>query len=507
MSRRDRLALLGAALAIFVPACFRLPPGVCSGDGGDLQTACAVLGVAHPPGYAGFAAVGWCVTRILFFLDPAWGVSLLCLACMTGAAMLAAVMLTRLGVSVWLSGLAALILTQHALVWQNMVIPEVYAPGAVLLVSAMYLLLRYGATRRTWDLSAAAAIFGFAVSQRPSFALMLPGMLGAWALIERRRRREEPGKSRRRAAIRFAVILGAGVAPVVLAAGVTYARIGPSSPYSCVQEHLSWERQTAGAERIPEDRWRQVVWVMRAEEFQRFMGANAGQVRAKFRWVRSQCHVYGTVPFVALLALLALGTVALARSNPPAAVVAWGIILGDLVFVLQYRIHDTAADLLPMLLMGAVLITAGANRAAQRIAHAVKGLSRPLKLAGYEAVGALALLCVLHADTRHNHSTWHATEFLNQLDLASLPADSVVCAPWADARVVWYARLIATPRPDIDILGTDDPRVWVAAWKNGGGRPVFFTHAIPPDAASDIHLKPAGTLFRATAQTPQAGGS
>ncbi|MCC7294077.1 MAG: DUF2723 domain-containing protein [Phycisphaerales bacterium] len=499
--------LTGAALAIFMPACLRLPPGVCSGDGGDLQTACAVLGVAHPPGYAGLAAVGWCATRILSFLDPAWVVSLLCLACMTGAAVLAAAMLTRLGVSAWVSGVAALLLSQHALVWQNMVIPEVYAPGAVLLVTSTYLLLRYGATRRARDLMSAAAIFGFAVSQRPSFALMLPGMLGAWALIERRRRHEEPDRRWRRAAIRLAGILGAGAAPMALAAGLTYARIGPSSPYSCVQEHLAWERQTAGAGRIPEDRWRQVTWVLRAEEFRRFMGADAGQMRAKFRWVRSQCHAYGTLPFIALLALASLGTMSLARSNPPAAAAAWGIILGDLTFVLQYRIHDTAADLLPMLVMGALLLAAGVNHAAQRIMQAVQGVAGPLKRAALEAAGALALVCVIHAFIRYNHATWHATEFLNKLDLASLPADSVLCAPWADARVAWYAKLIASPRPDVDILGTDDPRVWVAQCANAGGRPVFFTHGLPPDAAGDLQFEPAGILFRATVRAPHAGGS
>lgn len=499
--------LLAAALAIFVPACFRLPPGVCSGDGGDLQTACAVLGVAHPPGYAGFAAVGWLLTRILFFFDPAWVVSLLCLACMTGAVVLAAVMLTRLGVSAWMSSIAALLLTQHALVWQNMVIPEVYAPGAVLLMAAVYLLLRYGATRRMGDLLSAAAVFGFAVSQRPSFALMLPGMLGAWALMERRRWREAQGRSWGRLSIRLVGILGVGVAPVILAAGLTYARIGPSSPYSCVQEHVSWERQAAGAGRIPEHRSRQVVWVMRAEVFRRFMGADAGQMRGKFRWVRAQCHVYGTLPLVALLALLALGTISLARWSPPAAVVAWGIILGDLAFVLQYRIHDTAADLLPLLLMGTVLLAAGGSATAQRITREVIGIAGPLKRAGLEAAGALTLLCVLHAFTRYNHSTWHATQYLRDLDLASLPADSVICAPWADARVVWYAELIATPRPDIEILGTDDPRVWVATCRNAGGRPVFLTHPLPPGEADEVRLDPAGVLFRASAPAPQAGGS
>ena len=70
----DRLAILIAVMVIAAVTVPRLPPGICYGDSGDLQTASATLGIAHPPGYAGYVTLGYLITRIPG-VDPACLVS------------------------------------------------------------------------------------------------------------------------------------------------------------------------------------------------------------------------------------------------------------------------------------------------------------------------------------------------------------------------------------------------------------------------------------------------
>jgi len=91
------------------------------------------------------------------------------------------------------------------------------------------------------------------------------------------------------------------------------------------------------------------------------------------------------------------------------------------------------------------------------------------------------------AMTRYNGALYHADRFLRNVRLEELPSGSVLCAPWSDSRALWYGKLVATPRPDVTIIGTDVVEVWhEVARSSSSRRPVFFLegHA-PPQGFMD----------------------
>lgn len=54
-----------------------LSPNLLPADAGEYQLTGALLGVAHPPGFALYTVVSWLTTRLLFFVSPATAINLL----------------------------------------------------------------------------------------------------------------------------------------------------------------------------------------------------------------------------------------------------------------------------------------------------------------------------------------------------------------------------------------------------------------------------------------------
>ena len=177
LRRADWIAPGLAVVFISVLAIPRLPPGVCFADAGDLQLASATLGIMHPPGYAGYATLGWFVSRVPG-VDPAYMVSLACFASGLTAIWFCMLLQIRLGVSSWIAGALGLALTAHPRVWSNLLAPEVYAPTLALLAGAAYLLVRsvHRGVRR--DMLLAALLYGLALANRPPLLFMLPYLPG-----------------------------------------------------------------------------------------------------------------------------------------------------------------------------------------------------------------------------------------------------------------------------------------------------------------------------------------
>ena len=67
-------AIFLLSLALYV---LTMAPSVVAGDGGEMQTVSAVLGVAHPTGYPLFTLLGWLFTHLPLGGDPAYRVTLL----------------------------------------------------------------------------------------------------------------------------------------------------------------------------------------------------------------------------------------------------------------------------------------------------------------------------------------------------------------------------------------------------------------------------------------------
>ncbi|MCG3130689.1 MAG: hypothetical protein FLDDKLPJ_01458 [Phycisphaerae bacterium] len=500
-----RVLPLLVGVVIFLPASFRLPPGVCSYDSGDLQTACATFGLAHPPGYAGYAAIGWVICGATEpVMTPARAVSVACALCMTGALVLLLRTCLAVGVPPWVAAGAVLLLSQHPWVWCNTVVPEVYAPGACLTIAALYLLIRgeqAGGRRRG---VAAAALFGFAAAQRLSLMLIAPWLLAGWALTAWHEKRS--GRSRELTAGRFVgrafLVAGAGTAPVLLTAALTWERLGSHVPYRCPVEMTEAQQSACDESGFPQDRMSQVRWVMTGEMFARLRGADFFQMRSKLRWVRAQCGLRNDFAAAAVAAVSSWGVCVLWRRSRSAAIGVVGFVAGTLAFVLQYRVHDTAADLLTLILPGSLALLAGASdlggRAVDRMAPGARSF---LRLGAIEACAVVAVCVVGSALTRHNHGSFHAEAFLRAARLDELPPGSVICAPWSESRALWYGKLVETPRADVDIIGTDSVEAWDKAFAQSGDRPVFRT--VPEESALPFgSIEPGRVLMRVPPPAP-----
>ncbi|KAB2944309.1 MAG: DUF2723 domain-containing protein [Phycisphaerae bacterium] len=493
--RAGRVLPLLIGIVIFVPACFRLPPGVCSYDSGDLQTACATFGLAHPPGYAGYTAIGWVICRAAEpVMTPARAVSVACALSMTGALVLLLRACLAVGVPTWVAAGGVLLLSQHPWVWCNTVVPEVYAPGACLTIAALYLLIRDEQGGGWWRGAAAAALFGFAAAQRLSLMLIAPWLLAGWALATWRKKRS--GRGRELTAGRFAgraiLVVLAGAVPTVLTAMLTWERLGPHVPYRCPVEMAEAQRSAGEESGFPQDRMSQVRWVMTGEMFARLRGADFFQMRSKLRWVLAQCGLRNDLIAAGVAVVSGWGMYVLWRRSRSAAIGVVGFVAGTLAFVLEYRVYDTAADLLTLILPGSLAFLGGASELGGRALNWVAPGARSwLRLAAVEACAVIAVCVVGGALMRHNHSTFHADTFLRAVRLNELPPGSVICAPWSQSRALWYGKLVDTPRADVDIIGTDAVEAWENVRRRAADRPVYFVNAQRTSGDTGSEIAPA----------------
>lgn len=109
---------------------FTLSPGLLPADAGEYQSTGALLGVAHPPGFALYTLLSWLATRVLFFLSPATAIN--ALSALLAALTLALVSRTvqRLTNSVWAGWGAAAVLGFSTTFWAQAVIANIRMPTA-----------------------------------------------------------------------------------------------------------------------------------------------------------------------------------------------------------------------------------------------------------------------------------------------------------------------------------------------------------------------------------------
>ncbi|MEE9294658.1 MAG: hypothetical protein V3W34_06835 [Phycisphaerae bacterium] len=489
LTRQEGIAIAITLALLSVVGVWHLPPGACFDDAGDLQVACATLGIAHPPGYAGYTTVGWLLCKAFFFIEPAYVVSLACLGCMVTSLGVLAVLLVRLGLHVLAACSLTLILVAHhtpwqSSVWQSMVCPEVYAPSWALLVGTTYFLFKYGRLHRRRDLCVAAGLFGFLMVNRPPSALFGFGLVIGWLLIEGRRCSSVTDLFKRAGAA-----LASAALPILIVLVLLWFRDTPSTAYNIIEQHSQvyggLPDQTEGFD----GRYRRLSWLVTAEVFQHLVIADLSHAPQKLRWIRRVLFVYDTGPFVGLCVVLLIGAWRLIRQGGEWMSCAVGVVLGNVAFLGLYNVHAQAANLLPLmfgiaLLTGAVLSTVMPTHAGER--------SRSMAATLFILV---SIWTVYHSATRYNYGdAYDATGFLDQVDLATLPRDAVICTVTQKACPLWYARIVTHWRPDVQIFAAV-PHRWNELVQSALHRPVFYTneHAAVP---AGWRLVPDRNLWR-----------
>ena len=125
------------------------------------------------------------------------------------------------------------------------------------------------------------------------------------------------------------------------------------------------------------------------------------------------------------------------------------------------------------------------NHASTLIGVALSALTsnRSPRAAGWLAssvAGGAALATILHVPYRADvAATVDAEPYLAELDMATLPADAVVCSGWGEATPLWYARWVRHKRSDVRLIcaGAES---WLRMTQELLDRPIFTTTKPPP---------------------------
>ena len=141
--RDDRLGAALIALALFAVYALSAPRTVMMEDDGNFILSSYFLGVAHPPGYPLYTALGWLAAQVPLG-SVAYRVHLL--SALFGAASCAALWLcARRLLESWLAAaLAALALGLSPAFWSQAIVAEVYTLNTLFAFALLYLALRGG---------------------------------------------------------------------------------------------------------------------------------------------------------------------------------------------------------------------------------------------------------------------------------------------------------------------------------------------------------------------------
>jgi hypothetical protein len=492
LSRLD-LAVIGvtiaAAVLVTVP---RLPQGICKGDSGGLQLACATLGITHPPGYAGYASLGYLATLVPG-TDPAYMVTLAGLAYGLLTLLLCILMQVRLGVSVGIACTMSLALTVYPRVWSNLLAPEVYMPSLMFIAAAAYLLTRYWRCGLRRDLYLAALPLGMALGNRPPVALTLPFFLLAWWWASKRW-----DGSWRRSVRSLALTAAVGAVPILYTLGYVWVRDTPRTPYNYIEQFNAEANALPSADEGPKAKARRIVWLMTGQQFSDKMGNTWAGIRQKLRWLRNELIPGRLVsiqlmPFrfivlgFGLVIIVLAAVIAFQRCRVETVLLA-GMAMGSVVFVCMYRMHGDAADILPVLFVLAVLSGVALSP------------MFPVDIRGWRrltAGGLAAVACIVTVlDAPYRHKTGHRLNglpFLDQVDMPTLPDGAVICSHWGTSTPLWYAQIVLFERTDIHIINALESE-WMRMAEEMFHRPIFS--ATKPSFHSGFTGTPFRNLWR-----------
>jgi hypothetical protein len=465
---------LGVGIFFLLLYTLTLSPGLLPADAGEYQLVGALLGVAHPPGFALYTLVSWLTTRLLFWVPPATAINGL-------SALLAALTLTlvsrtvrQLTGSAWAGVCAAGVLGFSTTFWAQATTANIRMPAALAAAWAVERLAadRLGlmaASRRrsriaegrseiardavpSRRLGWVAFALGLGVSHHGSLILMA-AVLGLYALWldPRVLRRPWPlawGLAPFLAWLYFPLRAGAYGAP---------PNIGALGGFL---EHVL-ARGFAG----------DILYFANLTALPERVGIFGNILRFQFTW-----------PALTLIGLGAL--IALWRDRQLGAVLI-AACLAHIFIAITYRAPQTVEYLLPAYVLMAVWMGLALAALLEWRAKGARSVGAPLPLRRL-VILSLGLLVVglqfsstfpSYRQLSHETSTRDYVESL----LTAAPPNAVVLAAWHWATPMWYVREIEHRRPDVEIRyvvprGASLAQNWVEEINaNLAARPVVVT--------------------------------
>lgn len=464
---RHRLLIIVALVALFVVYRHTAPPGLTwqhgGVDGGELALASARLGVAHPPGYPLFTALGGLFIRLLLSFTPIVRLQIMShlLACVTvlavgyaGWLIASRWQLPRPALTGWL---AAAGLGLNRLFWSQAIIVEVYMLLLMLFAIQLVISFRLHIPSAGWRLALLCGVVqGMAISHHLSALLWLPGFLLWWPW-------------RRWPLISFGILLG--LWPVLLL--VLFAGHDPAANWGGVNLSL-----------------RHFLNHLTGAQYSVYLTPLSSEtvLRRSGDWL---AHIVTGFTIVAALAVpMSVCILAARLKRLIASTVLWWLPL--IVFTTAYNAQNTAdVYAAPLLVVLALWIALGLVQIIDRL-HFDRMWSQPLVLALYAAV----LFMNGHAAVDLSHDRQPET-FLRET-LSTIPPDSVVLTNSDEETFsLWYYHYVEGISPDWVIV---DRRLWPHDWYRANLRHIDST--LPLDVEQlDLWLRDPRLVERPLAST------
>jgi len=460
MSDRTRDLALAVLLGLGAAALYtaQAAPGVYVGDSGELVTAAATLGLAHPTGYPLYLLVGRLWIAIFGFVSPALAMNLLSAVCGGGAVATLVLLGRALGFGRPAAALSGLLLAGSSVFWAEATVARVYTPNLWLMLAAGLALARFRQGGGARLLGVAFALSGLALAVHTvSVVLAVPLAL---ALADARL----PLRARLR--------LGLWVLPGL----ALYLYVPISSSFDPAQ---NWGDPST---------LQSLLRYLRREEYWE---------RA---WVRSGADVltalghYATV-FGRELTLLgaplaALGVWRLARSTPRVLLCLLGVAGATVTLVLTHGARNDIFQwdryVLPALTVAFLLAGAGA----EAVAAWLGGGTRRAWVLPALALAPLAL----NVPTM-DRSRFRLADAYSRRILERLPAGSVLVADGDNQLFpLSYLHNALGVRPDVDVV-LQGINVLSSMRIEPDTHPVFFTHYYDLGSGA-LDLLPEGLVYR-----------
>jgi hypothetical protein len=479
----DGLVATGIAGAIVLAAVPLTAWGPCFSDAGEFQTAAAVLGIAHPPGYPGYILLGHLVC-LLPFAEPAAliaGANLV-----AGAVCMALVYLLqrRLGVHPLVAWLTTATVALHDRYWATITVPEVYAVSLLLLCIAAYGLVRWSqGAGRAWMVAAGFST-GLLVINRPP-ELLSAAVLALFAILAGTARTGPRG----RAARDVGAALAAAIVPVVICIGYVLWRDRPDTPYNYIQDYHQTIAPISNSDsRVPEklQRW---YWLASARQYRDALVDSPHRLAVRFDNLLDEFGYRRPIGFGLGVAVAGLGLLILLRRNWRMGLLLTGLAAANGVFYCIYVVQGAATFVLPSLVFIACLVGVGLTGICAR---------RRFRPAPTFAVLAAAAACVYYCsdeDWLSDGRPAQAQAFLDGAAVRELPRGAIVLGAFDLITPLRYEALVRLDRDDLKFLPVDRELFAREALK-WSGRPVYCTKDFPAPPGYELVAKRA--LFRLT---------
>lgn len=146
------------------------------GDVGDLVTASAVGGVAHPPGYPLFTLLGYLFSKVFFFLPAVKAVGIISALSSTLATLIFFSISYEFIKNRIIAYISALILSFSYLFWLYSEIAEVFALNNLLALGLFYCAYRFYRTRKIMFFYLQFLVLGLGMSNHHTIIFLLPGV-------------------------------------------------------------------------------------------------------------------------------------------------------------------------------------------------------------------------------------------------------------------------------------------------------------------------------------------